>query len=395
MNITRRNFLIGGAATLGALGFYACTKKTNTKNLRCALAYSSDNFSPVANKETLSIVTNSYVYEGLYNLDHKTNRIYNGLAALDPIKIDSNHYEIVLKDNLRFSNGEALTAQDCVNSFSSFKKDGVFKYMLEPLYDINIKDNKTLIVSTIYDCGKILKDILAVFCVYSKDNLGSGPYAYQNIDSSKIEFCPNTYYEGKFPPVYEHMTFHIEKSDTERAKMLISDNVDVIENSQPDNIEKNGAKFESKESTSATYVRFNTNKHSLDIRQAILYSIDSQKIINECYFGKGSVADSVLPKTHEAYRRAKRTYTYNVIEAKKLVPPNYKIKLSIVDGFPKAFYGIIEDNLADVGFSIEYDDTNPDVEIIMGDTGMYTNNASIMMSYWYGAAYASLKMASF
>lgn len=387
MDITRRNFLLGSAALIGSLGLYGCGHKKQNDNtsIEAALAYSSDNLSPIANTSALGIVSNWYVYEGLYNLDYRDNKIYNGLAALNPIKIDDTHYEVVLEDDARFSDGSIVTIEDVVNSFNSNKSAPKFGNMLAPILDISKKDAKTAVVHTSYNCQKVLKEILSLVNIYSKDNLGTGPWVYKSISLDKIEFSPNSYYNGKFESPYKFMTFHINEDDNARANMLVNDQVSIIENADykySNTFDSVKAKIDSVPSSSSIMVKFNIE--DINLRKAIMFALDEQTIIEQLYQGHGSGATCLLPKYHESYKMAKQTYNHDINSARKCLKNDTAISVKVADGLPVEFSRIVKDSLDEVGIAVNFTEGDAQIEIFCADVCLYTNLANNIFAYWYG-----------
>ena len=208
LNLTRRSFVLGGSASLAAAGaaltLPGCNSKKDgsgengTGHLSGASAYSETKISPTANTSALGRAVLWHTHEGLYNVDMHTFKVYNGLAAHSPTKVNDYTYDVVLRDGAKFSNGQAVTPEDVIKSFQDNMKDEIFSSLLAFIKDIKAKDSKTLTFSLNYPFENLIETRLAIVFIYpasmSKDELkskpiGSGPYSCVSVLFSILVFA--------------------------------------------------------------------------------------------------------------------------------------------------------------------------------------------------------------
>lgn len=171
LNLTRRSFIFGGSACLAAFGaatLPGCNRKKNSNpendkgEIVASVAYQAQNISPVGNTTALGRSTFWHISEGLYNIDYTTLKTYNALAALSPNKINDYTYEVVLRDDAAFSNGNPVTPQDVVNSFKLNMVDEIFAPLLSFIKDVAPKDNKTITFTLNYPFENLIEQRLAL-----------------------------------------------------------------------------------------------------------------------------------------------------------------------------------------------------------------------------------------
>lgn len=193
INLTRRNFIFGGTASLASLAAVSvlggCVpKKEGVENLPdhivANISYFENEINPVANISPFGRSCLWHVSEGLYNIDYSTYKTYNGLAALSPIKIDDLTYEVPLKHNAVYSNGQPVSVHDVVNAFNLSMNDKIFKPALAFISSCQAKDEKTVTFKLNYPVENNLQLKLASVFIFpsnidindlKKQPIGSGP----------------------------------------------------------------------------------------------------------------------------------------------------------------------------------------------------------------------------
>ena len=218
--LSRRSFIAGTAAAgaLAAFGLTGCGGGEETasegtpgeaKDLTCAVAYETKNFLPANNSSALAVGSNWHVVEGLYELNMATYEPYAALAKDEPVKISDVEYEITLRDGAAFSDGTPVTATDVAESYKRTvaPEGALYVSMLSFIEDIKAKDDTTVTV-TLKHPFSLLKNRLSLVKVVpaaasddvlTQKPVGSGPWVYQEITESKINFVPNEHYTGQHP----------------------------------------------------------------------------------------------------------------------------------------------------------------------------------------------------
>lgn len=241
--MNRRSFLglAGGAAAVAGLGLAGCggggdkpagstpaeggTKGGGT--ITAGSAYTTTNFDPSSTSSALACGTNWHVVEGLYGLDFHDYSVFNELAAGDPEQIDDTTYEIALRKDAKFSDGNAVTAADVVESFARSTAEGnIYIPMLAPIASVEAKDDATLTVKTTVPNFSLLKERLAIVRVVpassTKEDMtakpvGSGPWMYETISDSAVDMVPNPEYNGDHPAQDKKLHYDILVDPTARV----------------------------------------------------------------------------------------------------------------------------------------------------------------------------------
>lgn len=137
--LSRRSFigLAGGTAAVAGLGLAGCGGGGNDEGsapaeggtkgggvITAGSAYTTTNFDPSSTSSALACGTNWHAVEGLYGLDFHDYSVFNELAADDPEQVDDTTFDIALREDAKFSDGNPVTADDVVESFKRANADG-------------------------------------------------------------------------------------------------------------------------------------------------------------------------------------------------------------------------------------------------------------------------------
>ena len=120
-----------------------------------------------------------HLYEGLYKLD-KDGNVVLGQAAKEEISEDGLTYTYTLRDDITWSDGVAVKAEDFVYGWQ-YLKDSAASYstILSMISNAEAKDEKTLVVTLAYQCS-YLPSVLAFPSAYPvrKDIVEANGEAY-------------------------------------------------------------------------------------------------------------------------------------------------------------------------------------------------------------------------
>lgn len=410
----------GGGGGASSESGAANSQSSSGGTITAAVAYESKNFSPTNSGSALVNGANLHVMEGLYNLDMETFTPYKGLASADePTKVSDTVYEITLREGAKFSDGSAVTAADVVESFKRNTEAGaLYAPMLSFIEKIEAKDETTVTITLKY-ATNLLKARLTLVKVIpaamSEDDLkvmpiGTGPWMYESIDEQMIHFVPNPHYNGDHPAKAAKMEFSIIKDDTARTTAMQEGSVQVMENVPADvvpQLEGAGATVEKVQGFNLPFLLFNTKQKPFDnpkVRQAFLYAVDTNKLIQNAMGGNATPATSFLPESHPNYNKAKNVFSYDPEKAKALLAEagvqDLKITLATTDHpWITALAPQIKNDLKAIGVEAEiksmassalYDDidgearTLNDIVLAPGDPSTFGNDPDLLMNWWYG-----------
>lgn len=428
-SLSRRAFL-GTTAAAGALSLAACngggTAKPEGKEgkegggvITAGSSYTTKNFNPSTTSSALSLGTNWHVVEGLYGINYHDNSTFPELAAGDPSQIDEKTFEIKLRKDAKFSTGDKVTPEDVIESFKRATAEGnIYIPMLAPIASVEKKDEQTLTVKTTVANFSLLKARLAIVRVVPAASkaedmtakpVGSGPWMYENISDSEVVLVPNTHYNGAHPAKDTKLHYSIMTDATARITAQKEGTTLVMEQVTADAVDQltaAGCNIDKVQGFGTRFLMFDVAKKPWDnvkARQAIMYALDYEKMVQNAFAGLAAPATSYLPANFPNYHKAATTYTKNPEKAKALlaeagVTPG-EIELMTTDHEQvKAMATQIKQDLDALGFKVKINtqtsaatyaaidkgDNTYDLLLAPGDPSCFGADPDLLMSWWYG-----------
>ena len=443
-SLSRRSFLVGGAAATAAvagLSLTACGSSdapieggsteggstSGSSELRAGVSYQTDNFLPMNNSSGLAQGANWNVVEGLYMLDMANGcKPYPALADGEPTEVSDTEYEVKLRADAKFSNGNPVTAEDVVSSYTRcVEADGsLYAPMLSFIDSMEAKDDITVTIK-LNKPTSLLTTRLPLVVVVPKDAtdeeltkmpIGSGPFKYEAVngqEGGQLVFVKNDQYNGQNPALVDKITYDVIVDDTSRASHL-QDGTDQIMENVPATlvaqVSGTGASVENVQGFAVAFMMFNTKKAPFDdprVRQAFLYAIDYEKMIQNALPDVATRPQSFLPESHVDYTGpATNDFNHDVDKAKQLLDEAGVKDLSIVldttdAGWIAGLATQIQQDLQAVGVTAEIssqassslyanrcdtdDAVQPfDIVVAPGDPGCFGTDPDLLMNWWYG-----------
>ncbi|MDO4612886.1 MAG: ABC transporter substrate-binding protein [Actinomycetaceae bacterium] len=387
--------------------------------ITAAVAYENDNFNPISASSALVLGANWHVMEGLYELDMTDFKPYKALAAEDePTKISDTEYEVKLREGAKYSDGNEVKAADLVNSFEkNTAEGGLYGPMLSFIESMSAKDDQTVSIKLKYPFAALKErlSLVKAFPASATDDdlihpIGSGPYKYDKIDKSAVDFSKNENYNGDREAKTAKMHWDVIKDDTARSTAVQSGTAQVMEAvpaAMKNTVESGGAKVESVQGFGLPFLMFNTKKAPFDnekVRQAFFYAIDVDKLIKNAMSGEATAATSFLPENHPNYHKAKNVYTHDADKAKSLLSEAGVSGLSITllttdHPWITALAPQIKNDLDAIGinttikseasaslYANNTDVDNPTFDVVLapGDPSVFGNDPDLLLNWWYG-----------
>ncbi|UUU35093.1 ABC transporter substrate-binding protein [Streptomyces sp. CA-210063] len=233
-------------------------------------------------------------------------------------------YECTLKDGLKFSNGEALTAKDVKFSFDRMLKinDDAGPAIMFPMLDkVETPDDKTvrfvlkyadatfpskiasgagsIVDESSYDADGLRKDGEAV---------GSGPYKLESFGEDEAVFSVNENYTGTADVENEGVTLKFFHGDQKALKKaLLEGDLDItyrglsagdISDIETDTSTADGIDIVDGTGAEVQHLVFNMDDPvtgKLGVRQAIAHLLDRDALVNEVYQGTATPLYSIIP----------------------------------------------------------------------------------------------------
>lgn len=429
--VTRRSFigLAGGAAAVAGLGLAGCgggddaqgsAPAGGTKGggvITAGSAYAPSSYDPYSTGSALCLGTNWHVLEGLYGIDYHDYSTFPELATGDPEQVDETTYEITIRDGAKYSDGTDVVASDAVTAFERVKEGGTYGSFMNPIASIEAKDDKTVVVKTNVPNFGLLKDRLAIIrlCPASKSvedlastPIGSGPWMYDEKSDTEVNLVPNPEYNGELSPKDEKITVSVLTDATARVtsqqegttmvmEMVTADAVSQVENAgcHVDNVQGFGTRF----------MMFNIAKAPWDnvkVRQAVLYALDTEKMVSNAFDGLAAPATCYLPDSFTNYHEASVVYKTDADKAKELIKESGitpgEITLRTTDNEQVVNMATqVKEDLDALGFTVSIQtDTSAatyaaidggeayDLLLAPGDPSCFGGDTDLLLNWWFG-----------
>lgn len=426
--VTRRTTLLASAALaavlmVGPKGAFAQDAAVDPEaTIEVAIAYGlSGTFDPLSASGAVTLGANWHTFEGLVDLDPVTREPYAALAAEMPVSDDGTTYTIKLRDGAVFHDGTPVTADDVVFSYDRVldpESKSLFRSFISFIDKVEAVDENTVKITTKFPFSLFNERLGSVKIVpktaveagaeaFGQQPIGTGPYKMISaVPEDKIVFERFDDYTGPRPALAKGMVWNLIADPTARVNALSSGTVMAIEDVPYIDADAVAAtaELEKAQSFGLLFAMFNTEAEPFDdvrVRQAFMYALDMDKIIDVGMLGNATAATSFLPEGHPNYHRASTVYEYDAEKAKALLAeagtPTLDITLMTTDhGWVKDVAPIIKESLDQAGFNTTLDIgqsggqyTKVDagelqVMIAPGDPSVFGNDPDILMQWWYG-----------
>jgi peptide/nickel transport system substrate-binding protein len=347
--LLRRGGLL--AASTGAFGplLAACsgskgggsTGATGAQEIEFGLANAFAGFNPALAPQVASLTIIRHVFEPLVRYDEFENALSPWMLQDFPQK-NGSVYEAALLPGLKFHDGSPVSPSDVAFTFEYMKdpKNGAFLgAFLAPIDKVETQGDK--IQFTLTQDFAAFNALLSVITVipekifsaqgndaFSAKPVGSGPYSFgPTTPGSKVELDRYKGYKGRFKPTLDKIVFNYIVDDSTREVEILSNQLDVIDTvpyRDFDTLGKN-ASIETGSTLGDRHLVMETNHTAtpfsdVRVRQALMYAMDRQAIIDSVFLGKyGAICDSLLPPDNPFFVQPSTTYRPDPERAKSLL----------------------------------------------------------------------------
>jgi peptide/nickel transport system substrate-binding protein len=364
---SRRDFLrrMGGAAAFiafsaGAVEFLeACASGSTTTSLtpkkggHVVEGNFSDvrTFNSMLSSDTASNQLIGLMFDGLLN-SKKNGDLFGALAQdLPKTSSDGLTYTFKLRPNLKWSDGQPLTADDVIFTYqlaydpkyadvASPRRGDLSKYIAS----VTAPDPQTVVITTTQvfapflvshgQYGILPKHVLGSLSAKdintapfnSAPTVSNGPFKFVSWQSGQqVTLARNdSYWAGA--PFLDQYIYKVLPDSTTVANQLKTGEIDIgpVDPAQYDSVKSSGntniAEFPV---AIFDFYAYNLDPTKLggklfgqkEVRQALVYALDRQSWVQAIYFGHASVATSVEPPTSWAFK-AKPQVVYGFDKAK-------------------------------------------------------------------------------
>ena len=445
----RRGFLRGSAVLAGAAGIVAgigaCAPKDSGSgssgdesdaggapageadpdgHLTAAISYElgTNGYDPMTTSAALTVAVNWHTLEGLTELHPVTREVYAALATEIP-SADGTSVDVTLRDGAVFHDGSPVTTDDVVFSFERVldpDNASLYAQFISFIEGIQKKDDTTVTFSLTSPTGVFAERLSTVKIVpraaveadpkaFDSNPIGTGPWTMTDSGAASkiVEFERFDDYTGPMPAKAGTMSWQIIPDAATRTNALQSQTVQAIDSVPYLSIDglKATSDVESVGGFGLLFAMFNNAPdnpfNDLKNRQAFLYAIDMDKVIETGLSGQATAASCFVQPEHPNYKEASTVYSLDAEKAKALFAETglASFRMLVTDhGWVQQVTPIIQESLTSLGVEVTFEqkqsadayntiDSNPDAYDVMiapGDPSVFGNDPDLLMRWWYG-----------
>ncbi len=329
------------SATAGESGAAGTTSSGETKDtLIVAINVDPPTLDPHQSSTAPSVNNLQPVYETLYRYDQ--NGELQPLLATGYERIDDLNWRFTLRDDVYFHNGEKMTANDVLYSFTRASgPDGAkVSYIMAYIDAANCKveDENTIVIATkepfpllgyLPYIGAVVvseKEFTADIDKAMNNPIGTGPFKFVSWDKNdKCVYVRNEEYWGE-KPAYKNLIIRTIIEANSRVIELEAGTVDIIFEVPPTDVarleENPDTDIVRNGSTLFEYLGMNCSKAPFDnpkFRLAVDYAIDQNAICASVYSGIAQFTPGPITPNMKYFDDSDVTDRYDVEKAKALL----------------------------------------------------------------------------
>lgn len=303
------------------------------QQLRIATSYKLMTLDPHFSTLNENTSLLSHIFERLVYQDEKLN-LQPGLAT-SWTRVSDTRWEFKLRQNVRFHDGSAFTADDVVYTIErirSFLKppSGGFQAYTKAIASVSAPDPATVVIETEGSQPTLPLSLSAIFIMHrglegfsttealnaATSLVGTGPYRFKAWRSGEtLELTRNDDYWGSRPS-WSEVTFRIVESPAARVAALATGDVDIadfIPARDVETVRQRGAKVESVPAARLNFLQFELGKETAPgvtdksgkaipnpfrdakVRKALSMAVDRSVIVDKILSGYGTAAAQFFP----------------------------------------------------------------------------------------------------
>ena len=247
------------AVLMCAICLCGCGKEYKNATIYYELSAFPSTLDPSVINDTTQTMISSNLFEGLMRLDYDLNVV---CGAAEKYEVSGNKYTFTLRENLKWSNGDPLTAYDFVfgmqrgvdpgtnsplakNLFCIKNAEGIFSGKLSAKsLGVTAVDQRTIVIETVGDgllnalttsvampCNEeFFNKSAGKYCMTASTTLSNGSYRIRlwDFENKKIRISANPNYSGDFVPNNTSVIF-TKSDDISPIERLENENVDMAQ----------------------------------------------------------------------------------------------------------------------------------------------------------------------
>ena len=351
--------------------------------LRIARIEDSQSFDKTNVFQNESIWLTQQLMEQLYAVGRDGRTLKPWLATSHTVSNGGKRYTFRLREGVRFSNGQPMTAADVKFSLDDARAQSKGWGFLDiAIKNVQVRDPQTVVINLKYRWAPFLADI-ALFsnaiipkdfagekrAEFYKHPVGTGPFMWdKRVVGQSVTFKRNPYYWQKGKPYLDSVTWSFVSDQNTRELQLRGGQIEIDEFPPFNSIKKlnntPGITMRLFPSTRTDYLLMNESYAPLadrNVRRAISYAIDRKSIVRSVLFGFGKPANSFMPPQVPFYDPNAPGIQYSMAKAraelaKSEFPEGFKVDLQVGAGeqVDNAIGQILQQSLKKLGITVTF-----------------------------------------
>jgi len=302
------------------------------------------------------------VHRSLFMVSPKSSRVIPVLIERFEIGKDGRVYIFILRRNIKFHNGDYMTAYDVKDSLYRALRGNSKNYfdMIKGARDfikekkgdvegIKVIDDHRIEIELEYPFVPFINNLSLTGAAVTKEENGKlyglGPFVLEKYEKDKFVELKvfEDYFAGR--ACVDRVIFYIDRSSEGFVEMFLKGQLDLLEPSSKDEEilkEKAPAYLDRIMITPEFSIQrfdFNITKYpfnNVHFRRALNYAFDKEGFIRERMKGRAIKAEGIFPPSSEVYNPNLKGYEYDLEKArvelsKSGIKPPLKVKITITD----------------------------------------------------------------
>ena len=397
----------GGSGTGGSTGSSSSPPKRGG-TLRISLGEEIVDMNPFTSLDPSGIGVAGQITEPLFQATPEGD-IEPWLATGMDASADKTKWTIHIRQGVKFSDGQPLTAADVVFSLDTVRKAIYTEQIFEPISDVKATSDQTVAVITSKPFPALPALLTSPHCAivpdefggksekeFAQNLVGTGPFkmgTWKHGESLTVERNPWYWQKGK--PYLDQVVFAAAAKDSSRTEQLKGGSLDTIAQpvwSQLTSLEQEPAlRVEVDHEAWTDSLLVNVRKplfKNLKIREALKFAVNRESVVKAGLGGAGQPAGSWIAPAIDYWDEGIQAPDQDVEKAIKLVEeasaetgekPSFTLVVNSEEAYATTSAQILQQNFAEAGFDVKLKTIEGAIQIEEVINGKY--DASIVGIY--------------
>lgn len=316
----------------------AASGKTAKDTIVFAQGSDLTSLDPHIGKQLRAFAVTCNMFEQLVKFD-KNMKISPSLAE-SWTKLSSTEIKFKIRKDVKWHNGDRLTAEDVKYSFERMQKTPVVANNISFLDSVTLVDPYTVILKAKYPYAPMLAALTTPVCAivpkkiveadpakFALNPVGTGPYKF--VEWKPDNYCKLEAFDGYWgeKAKTKYLVMKVVPESTQRSIMLETGEIDVAYDIPPNDVSRieKGKTVALLKGESMKAISLNLNTKSKGpasnklVRQAIAYAIDKEAIVAGVLNNLGQAGSLPVPPAAFGYTDKVQGPSYDVKKAKALL----------------------------------------------------------------------------